>query len=58
MIKVRRILALTSVLMLLTAGLAFGADGPVKLGTVLRLSVGADDGIPARRGVGNGRRHP
>ena len=31
--------------------LAFGADGPIKLGTVLRLSVGADDGIPARRGV-------
>ena len=35
----------------LTAGLAFGADEPIKLGTVLRLSIGADDGIPARRGV-------
>ena len=36
---------------LLTAGMAFGADEPIKLGVVLRLGVGADDGIPARRGV-------
>ena len=29
MFKVRRILALTSVIMVLTAGLAFGADEPI-----------------------------
>jgi branched-chain amino acid transport system substrate-binding protein len=51
MIKVHRILALTSVIMFLTAGVGFGAAEPIKLGAVLRLSVGADDGIPGRRGV-------
>ena len=51
MIKVRWILALAGVIMLLAAPMAFGADEPIKLGAVLRLGVGADDGIPARRGV-------
>src|SRR5512139_3454890 len=51
MINVRRILALSSVIMFLTAGVAFGAAEPIKLGTVLRLSIGAEHGIPSRRGV-------
>ena len=51
MIKVRRILALTE-----CPHVAHGRPGlrgrrPIKLGAVLRLSVGADDGIPGRRGV-------
>ena len=51
MVDFRKSLVLVSVIMLLTAGIAFGADEPIKLGTVLRLSIGADDGIPGRRGV-------
>ena len=35
---------------LLTAGLAYGAD-PIKIGSVLRLSMGAEHGIPSQRGV-------
>lgn len=46
----RRMVVLVSVVLLLTAGLAWGAE-PIKIGTVLRLSIGAEDGIPARRGV-------
>ena len=46
----RRIFVLVSVFLLLTAGLAWGAE-PIKMGSVLRLSIGAEDGIPARRGV-------
>ncbi len=49
--KVRIILMVTLAIMLLAAPLTFGAGEPIKLGTVLRLSVGAEDGIPARRGV-------
>ena len=37
-------------LTLLTAGLAYGAD-PIKIGSVLRLSIGAEHGIPSQRGV-------
>ncbi|HEY9072863.1 MAG TPA: ABC transporter substrate-binding protein [Desulfobaccales bacterium] len=51
MIKVRSILFFSLAIMLLTAPLAVAADPPIKLGTVLRLSIGAEDGIPARRGV-------
>jgi len=36
---------------LLTAGLAWSAAEPIKVGTVLRLSIGAEHGIPSRRGV-------
>jgi len=46
----RRIIVLVSVFSLLTAGLAWGAE-PIKIGTVLRLSVGSEHGIPSRRGV-------
>jgi branched-chain amino acid transport system substrate-binding protein len=35
---------------LLAAGSAWGAE-PIKIGTVLRLSIGAEHGIPSRRGV-------
>ncbi len=31
--------------------LAVQADEPIKIGSVLRLSAGAEDGIPAKRGV-------
>jgi branched-chain amino acid transport system substrate-binding protein len=50
MSMVRKILVLGMAITLLTAGLAYGAD-PIKLGAVMRLSIGADDGIPCTRGV-------
>jgi branched-chain amino acid transport system substrate-binding protein len=50
MMSIRKILVFGMALTLLTAGLAFGAE-PIKLGAVMRLSIGADDGIPCRRGV-------
>jgi branched-chain amino acid transport system substrate-binding protein len=50
MIGFRGILAVTSVILMLIAGTAFGAE-PIKMGTVLRLSIGAEHGIPSRRGV-------
>jgi branched-chain amino acid transport system substrate-binding protein len=46
----RRILVVASVLLLVTAGLAWGQE-PIKMGTVLRLTIGAEHGIPSRRGV-------
>jgi branched-chain amino acid transport system substrate-binding protein len=46
----RRMVVLVSVCLLLTAGLAWGAE-PIPLGAVVRLSVGAEHGIPSRRGV-------
>lgn len=46
----RRIMVLASVLLLVTAGLAWGQE-PIKMGTVLRLTIGAEHGIPSRRGV-------
>jgi branched-chain amino acid transport system substrate-binding protein len=46
----RRILVLASVLLLVTVGLAWGQE-PIKMGTVLRLTIGAEHGIPSRRGV-------
>jgi len=46
----RRMVVLVSVLLLATAGLAWGAE-PIKLGSVLRLSVGSEHGIPSKRGV-------
>lgn len=51
MINVRRILALTGVIIFLTGVVGFGADEPIKIGTVLRLSIGQEHGIPSRRGV-------
>ncbi len=50
MMSIRKILVFGLALTLLTAGLAFGAE-PINLGAVMRLSIGADDGIPCRRGV-------
>jgi branched-chain amino acid transport system substrate-binding protein len=50
MTMVRRILVFGMALSLLTAGLAFGAD-PIKIGSVMRLSIGAEHGIPCARGV-------
>ena len=50
MTMVRKILVLGMALTLLTAGLAFGAE-PIKIGSVLRLSIGAEHGIPSQRGV-------
>lgn len=51
MTKLAKAMVLFCVFMLLTAGMAFGADEPIKIGAVLRLSIGQEDGIPARRGV-------
>jgi branched-chain amino acid transport system substrate-binding protein len=50
MTMIRKILVFGMALSLLTAGLVYGAE-PIKVGAVMRLSVGADDGIPCRRGV-------
>src|SRR4030065_621131 len=50
MTMIRKILLLGLALSMLTAGLAYGAD-PIKIGSVLRLSVGAEHGIPSQRGV-------
>jgi branched-chain amino acid transport system substrate-binding protein len=50
MMNFRRILVVSLTITLLTASLAFGAE-PIKIGTVLRLSIGAEHGIPSRRGV-------
>jgi branched-chain amino acid transport system substrate-binding protein len=47
---IRKILVFSIALALLTASLALGAE-PINLGTVMRLSIGADDGIPCRTGV-------
>ncbi len=47
----RRIVGLVGVLMMICAPLAFGADEPIKMGAVMRLSIGAEDGIPCTRGV-------
>lgn len=46
----RRFLVFSFVSVLLTAPLAWGAE-TIKLGSVLRLSVGAEHGIPSKRGV-------
>jgi len=46
----RKILVFGIALTLLTSGLAWGAD-PIKIGSVLRLSIGAEHGIPSKRGV-------
>ena len=54
MIKIRTILVVSIAIMLLTAPLAFGADEPIKMGTVLRLSIGAEDGIPFPPWSGDG----
>jgi branched-chain amino acid transport system substrate-binding protein len=50
MMKVRKLLVLGIALALLTAGLAYGAE-PIKIGSVMRLSIGAEHGIPCNRGV-------
>jgi branched-chain amino acid transport system substrate-binding protein len=49
--NLRKILALGIGVLLLLAPLACEQAKPVKLGTVLRLSIGAEHGIPCRRGV-------
>ncbi len=46
-----RVLMLAGVVAMLIAPLAYAADGPIKIGSVLRLSVGAEHGIPSKRGV-------
>lgn len=51
MIKIRRILVISLAILLLAAPVAFGAGEPIKVGTVVRLSVGAEHGVPSRRGV-------
>jgi branched-chain amino acid transport system substrate-binding protein len=51
MMSIRKILVFGVAITLLTAGLVYGAAKPIKVGTVLRLSIGAEDGIPCRRGV-------
>ena len=51
MIKVRRILAVRYGILCCSLPASPSGPTPIKLGTVLRLSIGAEDGIPARRGV-------
>lgn len=50
MAKLRAILVVGCVMGLLTAFLGCG-EAPLKIGSVLRLSIGAEHGIPAKRGV-------
>jgi branched-chain amino acid transport system substrate-binding protein len=50
MMSIRKILLFGMALTLLTAGLAYGAD-PIKIGSVMRLSIGAEHGTPCARGV-------
>ncbi len=51
MIGLRKMLLVVMALVFVTSGLAWAADAPIKVGTVLRLSIGAEHGIPSRRGV-------
>jgi len=48
---IRKILIFGMALTLATVGLAWGAAQPINIGTVMRLSIGADDGIPCLTGV-------
>jgi branched-chain amino acid transport system substrate-binding protein len=50
MVNFRRVLILGSAIIMLTAGTSWSAE-PIKMGSVMRLSIGAEDGIPCRRGV-------
>ncbi len=50
MAKLRNVAILACIIGLLFSLPAFSAD-PIKIGSVLRLSIGAEHGIPARRGV-------
>jgi len=50
MTMIRKVLVFGMALSLLTAGLAYGAD-PIKIGSVMRLSIGAEHGTPCARGV-------
>jgi branched-chain amino acid transport system substrate-binding protein len=50
MVNFRRILTLGSAIIMLTAGTSWSAE-PIKMGSVMRLSIGAEHGIPCRRGV-------
>ncbi len=50
MARVIKLTAFLVVLVVAAAGTSIAAD-PVKIGSVLRLSIGAEHGIPAKRGV-------
>jgi len=50
MINFRRMLILGSAIIMLTAGTSWSSE-PIKMGSVMRLSIGAEHGIPCRRGV-------
>jgi branched-chain amino acid transport system substrate-binding protein len=50
MMRFGKITALLCALVFLAAGVCLAAD-PVKIGSVLRLSIGAEHGIPSKRGV-------
>ncbi|MEJ2224107.1 MAG: ABC transporter substrate-binding protein [Syntrophobacterales bacterium] len=52
MSKFGKIVAIFCALAFVTVGLGFAADAPPpKIGSVLRLSIGAEHGIPSKRGV-------
>ena len=54
MTGLRKVVLLASVFLMATAGLSWGADAnkePIKMGAVMRLSIGAEHGIPCTRGV-------
>jgi branched-chain amino acid transport system substrate-binding protein len=48
--KLGKIVAILGAMVLIAVSFSFAAD-PVKIGSVLRLSIGAEHGIPAQRGV-------
>ena len=51
MARIGKIIAILCTLVFLAASFSFAAEEPAKIGSVLRLSIGSEHGIPAKRGV-------
>lgn len=52
MAKIRRVLVVSlAILLLIAPAVGFGAKPPIKMGAVMRLSIGGEQGIPCRDGV-------
>jgi branched-chain amino acid transport system substrate-binding protein len=51
MARVGKIVAILCTVVFLAVSVSFAAEPPIKIGSVLRLSIGAEHGIPSKRGV-------
>jgi hypothetical protein len=52
MARIGKIIAILCTLVFLAVSVSFAAaEPPIKIGSVLRLSIGAEHGIPSKRGV-------